>query len=85
LPIPQLLPWASGVLAGQAPYRIANLRGAADADTPGNQARRFGVRRDLATRQLSTTLTHCDHGRRQHGMLESELVTEVARNEGFVA
>jgi len=42
------------------------------------------VRRDLATRQLSTTLTHCD-GRRQHGMLVSELVTEVARNEGFVA
>jgi hypothetical protein len=35
-------------------------------------------------RQLSTTLTHCD-GRREHGMLVSELVTEVARNEDFVA
>jgi hypothetical protein len=44
----------------------------------------FGIRRDLATRQLSTTLTHCD-GRRQHDKLVSELVTEVARNEGFVA
>ena len=41
-------------------------------------------RRDLATRQLSTTLTHCD-GCRRHGMLVSELVTEVARSEGFVA
>jgi len=49
-----------------------------------DECTRIGVRRDLATRQLSTTLAHCD-GHRQRGMLVSELVTGVARNEGFVA
>jgi hypothetical protein len=84
----QVLSWrrASGECRAQLKWLMAGsvttVIGLAGQEAVGSTLAHS--RRGLATRQFSTTLTHCD-GRRQHGMLMSEPVTEVARGWSLVA